>query len=77
MAVSEITEKEKQRRQQVIASSIGSLAMEGQQLDALGNEISRRYIEGEISLEDFSRLMEEHTHALIASQSAGSNSVAA
>ena len=61
-----ISEAEKQRRRRVIASSQGSLAMEGQVLDAETSELSRRYAEGELTLEQFGELIEQHAASVLA-----------
>jgi hypothetical protein len=66
MFMSMIVEAEKQRRQRAVASSQGSLAMEGLQLDSVSVELSRRYAEGEIDLHEFGRLTDQHLAQLAA-----------
>jgi len=68
--VTSISEAEKIRRHRAVASSEGSLAMEGQFLDDTSKELSRRYADGEITLEEFGFLMEIHVQEL-ASRLAG------
>lgn len=59
-----ISEAEKARRRRAVGSSEGSLAMEGQSLDAFTRDLNRRYIDGEISLDEFSRAIDDHLAAL-------------
>ena len=61
-----ISEAEKERRRRILASSEGSLAMEGQKLDAETAELSRRYAEGELTLEQFGELVEQHVASVVA-----------
>ena len=61
-----ITEVEKARRYRAVDSSQGSLAMEGQCLDSVTQELSRRYAEGELSLEQFGEEVERHATSLVA-----------
>ena len=61
-----VAEAEKERRRHILASSEGSLAMEGQSLDAETAELSRRYAEGELSLEQFGELIEQHVASVVA-----------
>lgn len=61
-----ISEAEKQRRRRVIASSEGSLAMEGQVLDSATQELNRRYAEGELTLEQLGEQVEKHVATLLA-----------
>ncbi len=60
-----ISEAEKQHRRRVIASSEGSLAMEGQTLDAVTQELSQRYVEGELTLKQFGEEVEQHVTLLV------------
>jgi len=62
-----ISEAEVQRRRSAVASSEGSLAMEGLSLDATMADLSRRYAEGELDLEAFGRLTDEYLASLAAS----------
>lgn len=61
-----ISEEEKRSRRQKNESVIGTLAMEGLTLDATSAEIGRRFVEGEITLEQFSSQMQAHVEALTA-----------
>jgi hypothetical protein len=62
-----ISEAEKKRRQRAVESSEGSLAMEGQYLDPATRELNRRYIEGELTLQEFSRAIEVHVADMVRS----------
>ena len=55
-----ISESEKARRRRAVGSSEGSLEMEGQSLDAFTRDLNKRYVEGDLSLEEFSRAIDEH-----------------
>ena len=72
-----ITEAEKVQRHRAVASSQGSLAMEGQSLDPLMLELSRRYAEGELSLEEFGKQVEQHAASLVADRKAKSLALSA
>ncbi len=56
----EITASEKARRHRAVASSVGSLAMEGQRLDAATLDLNRRYVAGELTLDEFSAAIDQH-----------------
>ena len=73
----DITEAEKARRRRAVESSQGSLAMEGQSLDPETLELSRRYADGEISLEEFGRHIEQHAMSLAAVMKAKSLALSA
>ncbi len=60
-----LSEIEKQQRSRAVASSEGSLAMEGQALDPTTADLSRRYAEGELTLEQFGSLIEQHAASLV------------
>ena len=60
-----LSEVEKQQRRRAVASSEGSLAMEGQALDSTTAELSRRYAEGELTLQQFGALIEQHAASLV------------
>ena len=62
-----IAEAEAQRRRNAVASSEGSLAMEGLRLDATMADLSRQYAEGELDLEEFGRRTDEYLARLAAS----------
>lgn len=59
-----ISEMESKRRERVVSSSVGSLAMEGQQLDAVTVALNQRYVNGDLTLEEFSEAVERHVQEL-------------
>jgi len=60
-----VSKEEIQRRQNSVASTVGTHAMEGIFPDAPTVAILRRYEQGELTLEQFSAAMDAHAHELI------------
>jgi Antitoxin VbhA len=61
----QIPEEEKQRRRTAMQSILGSHAMEGLFPDEASSSLINRYIEGELTLEQFSQSMDEHGQKLL------------
>ncbi len=59
-----ISKTERNRRERAVASSEGSLAIEGQTLDEATRELNRRYIAGELTFEQFSDAIDHHVAQL-------------
>jgi hypothetical protein len=52
-------------RRLAVESAIGTLRIENLELDAIPNRILEQYAQGEISLDEMSRLIHEYTAAII------------
>jgi hypothetical protein len=59
-----ISEQQRKERARSVSSSEGSLAMEGQYLDASTRSLNERYISGELTLEQFSLAIDRHVAQL-------------
>jgi hypothetical protein len=60
----EISEQEKQRRQRMVRSVLGTHAMEGLFPDEPSLSLMRRYEHGELTLDEFSDAMDAHAYSL-------------
>jgi hypothetical protein len=52
-------------RRLAVENAIGTLRIEGLELDSVPRRILDRYVLGEISLDEMSRLVHEHTAAIL------------
>ena len=60
-----ITDAEKLRRRKVMASVLGTSAMEGQFPDQPTLDIWDRYLEGQLTSSGFSQAMDDHAMSLV------------
>ncbi|MGA3080154.1 MAG: antitoxin VbhA family protein [Terracidiphilus sp.] len=52
-------------RRLAVENAIGTLRIEGMELDAIPNRILEQYAQGEIPLEEMSRLIHEYTATIV------------
>jgi hypothetical protein len=60
-----LTAKELDDRRLAVESAIGSLRIEALELDAVPNRILKQYTQGEIALDEMSRLIHEFTATIV------------
>ena len=60
-----LTAKELDDRRLAVESAIGSLRIEALELDAVPNRILKQYAQGEISLDEMSRLVRDYTATIV------------
>ena len=60
-----LTAKELDDRRLAVESAIGSLRIEALELDAVPNRILKQYTQGEIALDEMSRLIHEYAATIV------------
>jgi hypothetical protein len=60
-----LTPAELDDRRLAVENAIGTLRIEGLELDAVPNRILNQYAQGEIPLDEMSRLIHEYTAAIL------------
>jgi hypothetical protein len=62
--IARLTPAELDDRRLAVENAIGTLRIEGLELNAVPQRIFERYVQGEIALDEMSRLIHEHTAAI-------------